>query len=188
VTGRAAYPGTFNPLTIAHLGVAEAARRHPDVDHVDLVVSRNPLGKSPPPRPCLDHRVEVLRRAASTRPWLGVVVTDAQLLADIAAGYDTVVMGADKWSQIQDPEFYDGSTGRRDAAIARLPRVLLIPRPPHPVPGGAEQLVVDTELAPVSSTAVLGGRRDWMAPEAIAFDDETGAWSDPDRYAGWCRS
>ena len=38
----------------------------------------------------------------------------------------------------------------------------------------------------MSSTAVLEGRRDWMAPEAIAFDDETGAWSDPERYARWC--
>ena len=37
----------------------------------------------------------------------------------------------------------------------------------------------------VSSTAVRAGRREWMAPEAAAFDEATGAWSDPARYARW---
>ena len=56
-------------------------------------------------------------------------MTDAQLITDIAAGYDVVVMGADKWAQVRDPAWYDGSTAARDAALARLARVLVAPRP-----------------------------------------------------------
>ena len=53
--GRAAYPGSFDPLTIAHLGIAEAAREHHDLDRVDLVISvRRPgqggQGRRPPRR------------------------------------------------------------------------------------------------------------------------------------------
>ena len=44
-------------------------------------------------------------------------------------------------------------------------------------------LELDAVHGPVSSTAVRAGQRAWMAPEAVAFDDATGAWSDPDRYA-----
>ena len=36
---RAAYPGSFDPLTIAHLGIAEAARDRHALDRVDLVIS-----------------------------------------------------------------------------------------------------------------------------------------------------
>ena len=182
----AAYPGTFNPLTIAHLAIAEAARDHAGLVRVDLLVTRLPLGKTVPPVPCLDHRVEVLQRAASSRSWLGVRVTETRLIADMAEGYDAVVMGADKWTQIHEVGFYEGSEAARDAAVARLPRVLVVPRPPHPVPDGRDVLTVPAELGAVSSTAVVGGRVEWMADEARAFDRETGAWSDPDRYRAWC--
>ena len=181
------YPGTFNPLTIAHLAIASAARDELVLDRVDLVVSRTPLGKEVDEGPCLDHRVGVLRRAAASRPWLGVVVTDARLLADIAEGYDVLVVGADKWAQLVDPFFYDGSADARDAALARLPTVAVAPRPPHELPAGPVALPVEPTIAAVSSTGVRAGRRSWMAEEAAAFDDETGAWSDADRYAAWCR-
>ena len=42
----AAYPGTFDPPTIAHLAVAEAAWRVCGVDRVDLVLSVDPIGKA----------------------------------------------------------------------------------------------------------------------------------------------
>ena len=37
----------------------------------------------------------------------------------------------------------------------------------------------------VSSTGARSGRREWMAPEALAFDDQSGAWTDPNRYDAW---
>ena len=72
--------------------------------------------------------VAVLEAVASSRPWLGVAVTEARLIADIAARYDVVVLGADKWAQVLDPAWYGGSTEARDEALARLPRVLVAPR------------------------------------------------------------
>ncbi len=181
-----AYPGTFDPLTVAHLAVAEAARRHFGLERVDLVVSTTPLGKGRALRPCLHHRVEVLRRAAATRTGLDVVVTDAQLLADIAHGYDMLVVGADKWQQVIDPAFYGDSATARDAALARLPRVVVVPRSPHRAPAGLDVLLLDADLDAVSSTGARAGRRDWMATEARALDDLTGAWSAPERYDAWC--
>jgi nicotinic acid mononucleotide adenylyltransferase len=42
----AAYPGTFDPPTIAHLAVAEAAWRACGVERVVLVLSTDPIGKA----------------------------------------------------------------------------------------------------------------------------------------------
>ena len=180
-----AYPGSFNPPTVAHLAIAEAAVDQCGLERVELVLSRVALGKEEVRHPLLEHRVEVLRRVAESRPWLEVRVTDVQLVADIAAGYDQLVVGADKWAQLLDPAFYDGSVAARDDALARLPPVAVAPRPPHPVPSGALVLVIAPEVAEASSTAVRHGRREWMLPEAADFDERTGAWSDPARYRRW---
>jgi Cytidylyltransferase-like len=172
-----AYPGTFNPPTVAHLAIAEAARQQGRLIRLDLLVSRQPLGKDPA-QPPLERRLEVLDAIAATRPWLGVRLTDQQLIADLAAGYDAVVLGADKWLQINDPAWYAGSPSSRDQTLARLPRLLLVPRPPHTLPErlppGAVVLDVDRDHQLVSSTEARSGRRDWMAPEANA----AGWWHD----------
>ncbi|MGH9054830.1 MAG: hypothetical protein ACRDYY_03005 [Acidimicrobiales bacterium] len=180
-----ALPGTFDPPTVAHLAIAEAAWRQGQLDRVDLVVSEDPLGKRPTV-PSLADRVAVLEEVASSRPWLGVRVTALKLISDLAASYDAVVLGADKWVQVVDPSWYGGSITARDAAVAALPRLLLASRPPHRVPAGlppgALLLDVDAAHAGVSSSEVRAGRWAWMAPEAAGFDEATGAWSDPARY------
>src|SRR5262245_66145334 len=102
----ASYPEPFTPPTIAHLAVADAARRQGGLDRLDLGLSVAALGKSPGDGPPVDRRRAVLESVAASRPWLGVVVTDARLIADIAAGYDAVVLGADKWAQVLDPAWY----------------------------------------------------------------------------------
>jgi hypothetical protein len=178
------YPGTFDPPTVAHLAVAEAAVAAAGLARVDLVVSRLPLGKEDRVVPTLADRLDVLRQVAADRPWLGVAVTDHRLIADLAAGYDVVVLGADKWRQVHDPAWYGGSTDARDAAVARLPRVLVAPRAGDHPPG-VELLPVDEAHHHVSATAIRAGdpgAMAWMLPEAAAFDARTGAWSDPGRY------
>ncbi|MFN0089359.1 MAG: hypothetical protein ACKVWR_03675 [Acidimicrobiales bacterium] len=181
------YPGSFNPPTLAHLEIAAAARDKHGLVRVDLAVSRVALAKETVSRPLFEHRMEVLDALAAARPWLGLVVTDAQLLVDIAAGYDVLVMGADKWGQVIDPVFYAGDPLARDAAVARLPTLAIAPRPPHPAP--AEHLLaVGEHVVEMSSTAVRAGRREWMAPEAAAFDRRTGAWTEPERYERWLGS
>ena len=143
--------------------MADAAHTQCRLDRVDLVLSRQALAKEQGHHLSLDERVDALRRVAAGRPWLGVEVTDRQLIADIAEGYDVVVMGADKWVQLHDVTFYGGSAAARDDALARLPDVAIAPRPPTPIPidAGAVVLDVPAHLAEVSSTAVREGRHDW---------------------------
>ena len=157
------YPGSFNPVTVAHLAIAEAAVAQRRLDRLELVLSRVALAKEDDPTVApLEARVEALEALRIDRPWLTVAITDAQLVADIAEGYDVVVLGADKWAQLHDPAFYGGDPAARDAALARLPEVAIAPRPPHPVPDD-HVLHVPTWVAEVSATAVRAGRHDWRA-------------------------
>ncbi len=193
-----AYPGSFDPPTVAHLAVAEAAWRQGGLAQVHLIVSRQPLGKGST-IPSLEDRVAVLEDMASSRSWLAVRVTDRRLIAEVAEGYDAVVMGVDKWLQVIDEAWYEGSAAARDAAVASLPRVILAHRhlagpeavggvaggPEAGLPEGGLVLDLDEEVHAVSSTGVRGGRVEWMTPEAARFDLATGAWTDPARYRDW---
>ncbi|HLI53942.1 MAG TPA: hypothetical protein VKU88_06440 [Acidimicrobiales bacterium] len=176
--GVAAYPGSFDPPTVAHLALAEAARRQVRLERVDLVLSRQPLGKDRR-GPSVEERAAVLEKVAAARPWLGVRIVEARLVADVAAGYDAVIMGADKWAQVVDPAWYGGSAERRDQALARLPRVLVAPRdgspPPDGLPEGALVLELHAGHAGVSSTLARAGRSEWVLPEALA----SGLWAFP---------
>jgi nicotinamide-nucleotide adenylyltransferase len=190
MTGVGGFPGSFNPPTVAHLAIAEAAMARAGLDGIDLIVSRLALGKEAAAGPSLADRLAVLESVAASRPWLAVRLTDKQLVADIVDGYEVAILGADKWAQINDPAWYGGSVAARDAAVARLPRLLIAPRgsapwADQPVGRGAEALEIAPHHRAVSSTAVRAGRREWMVPEAAAFDVETGAWSDGQRYAAW---
>ena len=187
------YPGSFNPPTVAHLAVASAARTACGLDRIDLVVSRVALAKESVVVPSLDDRLAVLSALVDRVGWLGLVVSEAQLLVDLAVGYDVLVLGADKWKQVRNPSFYGGSVSRRDAAVEALPPLAVAPRGGGPalagLPAGTVELEVPAWAAEVSSTLVRsGGRADWMVPEAVAFDERSGAWTDPARYAAWSAS
>lgn len=168
---RAVFPGSFNPPTIAHLDIASAAVRQCGVSHVDLVLSRVAIGKESVDRPTVEERADVLRAvAANGRPWLDVVVTDDRLLVDIARGYDVLVLGADKWAQVLDPQYYGDSVEARDAAVAALPHLAFAPRVSFDAP--LDATVLDVEHHDVSSTAARAGLRRLMLPEAL----DSGLW------------
>ena len=162
--GRGVYPGSFDPPTIAHVAIAEAAVRAGALGRLDLALSRNALGKDRATQRSFASRLAVIERLTATRSWLRIIVTESQLIADIAVGYDVVVMGADKWAQVRDPAWYEGSVEARDAALARLPRVLVAPRPGFDVVG-ADALDVPEHLGSVSSTSARAGNHDVIAPE-----------------------
>lgn len=181
------YPGSFNPITVAHLALAGAAKEACGLERVDLIVSRVALGKGAVDQPTFADRLAVLDEVVrNRRPWLGLVVSERQLLVDLAEGYDVLVLGADKWAQVLDPSFYGGSVAARDDALRRLPHLALASRPgadvEEPDASRATILHLPTAVAEASSTAARAGRRSWMAPEAEAFDRRTGAWSEPERY------
>ena len=177
------YPGSFNPPTRAHVAIARAALEQRGLDRVVLAHSPSVLGKRDVERPLFRDRVAVLEAVADDeQPWLAAAVTEHRLLADIAAGYDVLVMGADKWHQIQELQWYGDSEAERDAAIARLPVLAIAPRPPLEVPERWALAVPEEQVAGVSSTEARAGRLEIMAPAARRFAEATGAWIDPDRY------
>lgn len=150
------YPGTFDPPTIAHRAVAEAAIERAGLARLDLVVSRRTLGKEHLGPDSAPARAERLTEIVAAEPRLAVAVTDARLIVDVAAGYDVVVMGADKWRQVTDPAWYGDSIAARDAALVRLPRVLVVPRADDR-PDDVDLLDVPATLARVSASAVRAG-------------------------------
>ncbi len=158
----AVYPGSFDPLTVAHLAIVETAVQHLGLRRIDLAISRRTLGKEHLDERSVTARVSALRSLVRDRPDVGVVVVDAELIVDVASGYDVVVMGADKWAQVIDPVWYGGDVAARDAAVARLPAVAVAPRGGVDVP---EELLlpVPAHIAAVSATAVRAGRHDWAA-------------------------
>lgn len=181
MSARGVFPGSFNPPTVAHLAIAEAAREQHRLAHVDLVVSRRALAKEQIEHPRFKDRIEVIRRSVARHRWIDVVVTDAQLLVDIARGYDLLIVGADKWAQIQELRWYE-TPEQRDQALAELPPAAIVPRLGHPIPPNGVLELDDATMGAVSSTRARQGEIELMAAAARRFALDTGAWIDPDRY------
>lgn len=181
MAARGVFPGSFNPPTVAHLAIAEAARDQHDLTAVDLVVSRRALAKEEVEHPRFEDRIEVIRRSIEDFRWLEVVVTEAQLLVDIARGYDLLIVGADKWSQIHEHHWYE-TPNARDRALEALPETAVVPRLGHDHPAHRDLSLDDATLAAVSSTRARAGELHLMAPAARRFALDTGAWIDPGRY------
>ncbi len=160
------FPGSFDPLTTAHLAVADAAVAACGLHEVHLVISRVALAKEGGAHTSVDARLAAIDSARAARPFLRAVTTDAQLIADIAAGYEVCIVGADKWHQLQDPTFYGDSVDARDAALGRLPALAVAPRAGIESPPPSAEVVlleIDAAFREVSSTAVRSGRHDWRA-------------------------
>ena len=156
-------------MTVAHLAIAESVHRQLGAGSVDLVISRIALAKEHRQASPVEERLAAIAGLREPgRRWLRARATEAQLLADIAEGYDVLVVGADKWHQLLDPGFY-GSVAARDRALARLPRVAVAPRSGVVLPGAGRDdldvvvLDVPEHVRHVSATAVREGRDDWRA-------------------------
>ncbi|MGI9602463.1 MAG: hypothetical protein ACR2QE_11300 [Acidimicrobiales bacterium] len=180
---RGVYPGSFDPPTVAHLAIARRALEVHTLERVVLAVSEVALDKGQPSRPRFEDRLRVLRAEVETHGWLEVIVTTHQLVADIAAGYDVVIMGADKWEQIHDPRYY-ADTASMTRALASLPPPAIAPRAGISVPAGF-LLDVPAAVSHVSSTSARAGALDSMSAAARRFNRLTGAWTDAARYDQW---
>lgn len=170
----AVYPGSFDPLTRAHLAVADAAVATGVIDEVRLVLSDVALAKESGHHDDIGTRLAAIAAradAAPARPWLRAERTPHQFVSDIARGAAAVVVGADKWEQLVDVSFY-ADAAARDASLRALPHVLVAPRGTAVIPDdeaiarwGLTVTVLDvpSEFAAVSSTAVRAGRAEWRA-------------------------
>jgi hypothetical protein len=166
VERRGVFPGSFDPPTTAHLAIVDAAIEQCDLARLDLVLSRSALAKDPGGHSPIEGRVATIERLAAERPAMRAGIRDERLIADLAQGYDLCVVGADKWHQLHDLAFYDGSAAVRDAALARLPVLAVAPRLGVPSPPSGPNVVlleIDARFHGVSATAVRAGRHDWRA-------------------------
>ena len=98
------YPGSFHPLTVAHVAIIDAALQQLDLARLDLSISRAAFDKSHLDTH-LGERVDALRRSFNDRLEVGVIVTGHRLIADVARGYDAVVMGADSGTSCTNCDF-----------------------------------------------------------------------------------
>ena len=97
----------------------------------------------------------------------GPMVVDARLVADLADGYDVVVMGADKWHQLHDTSFYEDGAAMAEA-LSRLPTCAVAPRDGLEVPREA-LLEVPRWVARQSSTAAATAEPWTMLSAARSF-------------------
>ena len=165
-------PGSFDPPTLAHLAIADAARRRWNLDSVVWALSRDPLGKQQGGRTTVEARRTVLDSVADDHPWLEVVVSDARLVADLASGYDVVVMGADKWHQLHDPAFYGNGHGGRHGDAGGNGAGAVAPRDGLHVPAEV-RLDVPGWVARQSSTTAVASAP-WMMLSAAR---SSGMWA-----------
>ena len=167
------YPGSFDPPTIAHVHLAETAIAQLGLDRVDFAISALTSGKDDSRLAPIDDRVAELTAISSGNNRIGVITTPHSLVADIAEGYEVIILGADKWHQVLDPVWY-ADVDARNEALQRLPLVALAARPPWTMPGedpaadppeGVNVVVLDTDPShhPVSATDVRAGREEWRA-------------------------
>lgn len=189
------FPGSFNPPTVAHLAMARTVVARFGLDRLDLTVSRAALGKEHVDHPRFDHRIDVLRASLTGEAGLAVVVTDKRLVAEIADGYDMLILGADKWHQILEPEWYGGGRSGRDTALRSLPMVVVFHRSDEPDPNDGRPAGVEVDLTviehdhhryqEVSSTRARAGDLALMTEAARRFARRTGAWIDVEAYDRW---
>ncbi len=170
--------GSFDPVHLGHLALAEAARDRFALDRVLLVVAAGqPLKPSGPAAPAED-RYAMVRLAVRGRPRLEA--SDIELrrpapsytvdtLREIARGIGPLdevllLLGSDAMA--------DFPRWREAEAIRALARLVVCPRPGAPAaPGGDDRLEVETPA--VSSTdvrrrAAAGEGLEGLVPEDVA--------------------
>lgn len=128
--------GSYNPLTLAHLVLAAAARAQAGLDLVVWTMAAVTVDKERVERAAVADRLAQLAALASACPGAAVARTDHGLYVDQARAFRALlapgarlsfVVGFDKIAQIFDPRYY----ADRDAALAELfalTDVLVAPR------------------------------------------------------------
>lgn len=130
------YAGSFNPLTLAHIALAEAAQRTAQLDLLIWLHAIVTVDKERVERALLPDRLAQLRAYARTTVGHVVAVCNRGLYVDQAAAIHEflppeahlyLLIGFDKMLQIVDPRYY----ADRDVALAALfheAQLLVAPR------------------------------------------------------------
>lgn len=129
-------PGSFNPLTLAHIALADAARRQGHLDVLTWSIAARTIDKEGVTRATIPDRLAQLAAFARRAPNAAVVLLNRGLYVEQMEALRTltteqtdlfIVVGFDKIVQILDPHYYED----RDAALDELfaqARLLVAPR------------------------------------------------------------
>jgi len=173
-------PGTFNPVTVAHLGLADAARQQ--CDEVVFVLPRI-LPHKQYSGASFEQRLELLDAAVGTEPGFSLAVADAGLFVEIARECrDTYgpgvrlsfLCGRDAAERIAGWDYGSSNTfaemlSQFDLLVARRNGEYV---PPSDLAAGMERLELPVDFNQVSATEVRerlrrGGAWEHLVPEAI---------------------
>jgi nicotinamide-nucleotide adenylyltransferase len=130
------FAGTFNPLTLAHIALVEAAEGMADVDHVLWVLAVESVDKESTQRAMLLDRLVHLLAYVKAVPGSSVVLVNRGLYVEqvrllrqhLPAGSRPVVLvGFDKIVQIFDPHYYADRSAALDELFAEA-RFAVAPR------------------------------------------------------------
>ncbi len=174
--------GTFDPIHVGHLDVADAAARALQLDRVLLMPANVPPHR-PPPHASAPHRFAMCALAIASRP--GLALLDVEMLSDgpsftsatldrlAALGADTrglfVITGADAFREIETWKDFPALLERSQFVVVSRPEcpastlrtalpglaARMVPASPELSPREAPRIVlVDAPTAPVSSTEI----------------------------------
>jgi nicotinate-nucleotide adenylyltransferase len=171
----ALFGGTFDPVHLGHVHLADLARKSQALDEVRFLPCRvSPHKTAASPTRAAD-RLEMLRLATANLPW--AVVDDCEIRrGGPSFSYQTAeamaarfpddklfwIMGGDQWDALPQWE--------QPARLAALVEFIVLARGPHPLPRLGYVLHVIDEAHPASATAIRDAlargatSHPWLAP------------------------
>jgi nicotinate-nucleotide adenylyltransferase len=182
--------GTFDPVHLGHLAMAEAARESLDLEEVILVPAGRPITKTPGRVTSSEHRLEMLRLAASGSPYLSVSTIEIErpgpsytvdTVTELRRQYQGnneiyFILGWDSLAQLTE--------WREPARIIEMCRLVAVPRPgcPRPdlkllessIPGITQRVIllekprIDISASTIRELAARGESTDHLVPGAVA--------------------
>ncbi|BCU78937.1 nicotinate (nicotinamide) nucleotide adenylyltransferase [Luteolibacter sp. LG18] len=175
----AIFGGTFDPVHLGHLHMAERAREEARLDEVRFLPCRISPHKLGSAAASGDDRLEMLRLATAGIPWAtvddyelnGPEPSYSYLTAEYMADHEPEaewfwLMGGDQWEAL--PRW------RHPDRLAAVMQFLVLARgheKPQPRPGWRMQVVAGEH--PASSTAIRAGKElsveGWLSPPVAAY-------------------
>jgi nicotinate-nucleotide adenylyltransferase len=163
--------GTFDPVHLGHLAIAEEARKSLDLAEVVMIPAGQPLLRLPHPITPSSHRLQMLRLAVAERPYFKVSAMEIErpgpsytvdAIAELRVRYDIgdeiyFILGWDSLAHFTE--------WREPSRLLRMCYLVAVPRPGWPppklealeasVPGISQRVVfLEKPCLDISATAI----------------------------------
>jgi nicotinate-nucleotide adenylyltransferase len=185
----ALFGGTFDPVHLGHIHLAESARNALSLDEVRFLPCRISPHKLDTAPTAADYRLEMLRLATAALTW--AVVDDFELQSEGPSfSYQTAeamkerypearlfwIMGTDQWDVLPD--------WRHSERLAACVEFIVFTRGANPQPRDGYTMHTIEEIHPASATeiryAIHSGETHhaWLAPAVAEFICQRGLYKD----------